>query len=129
MKNLKTKKQVVGDWGENVAIKYLERKGYKIVFRNFKCRIGEVDIIAWHNKKFHGDTLCFIEVKTRKDELVAGTAERATNFKKLQNIKMATRLYCIQNKLDSCPIQFEHLSIYKGKNKDSVFVRHYEIEN
>lgn len=51
----------LGKLGEEQAAVWLDRKGYEIVERNFRCNWGEVDIIAKD-----GDTLCFIEVKTRR---------------------------------------------------------------
>jgi len=54
----KTKK--LGERGEALAAAFLEKKGYKILFRNYKCSYGEIDIIAKHKK-----IISFIEVKTR----------------------------------------------------------------
>lgn len=51
----------LGERGEGVAVKFLKDKGYRIIERNYKTGIGEIDIIA-----FEGDTLVFIEVKTRE---------------------------------------------------------------
>ena len=51
----------LGEFGENVAVQYLENCGYTIVQRNYRCRAGEIDVIAgMHNR------LSFIEVKTEK---------------------------------------------------------------
>ena len=58
--NRKPTKEALGDRGENLAASFLRRKGYKIIVRNFRCEMGEIDIIARDGK-----TLVFIEVKTR----------------------------------------------------------------
>ena len=50
----------LGRWGEDQAVKYLRKKRFKIVERNFTCRMGEIDIIA-RDKDF----LVFVEVKTK----------------------------------------------------------------
>ena len=52
----------VGRRGEGVACSFLEKKGYLIVVRNFRCKGGEIDIIALSTK----GVLCFVEVKTYK---------------------------------------------------------------
>ncbi len=53
-----SKSQQIGELGENIAVQYLEKKGYRITERNFTIRGGEIDIIA-----FSHETLYFIEVK------------------------------------------------------------------
>ena len=52
----------LGALGERLAAKYLEKKGYRILERNFRCRMGEIDLIA-----LRGSDLVFTEVKLRKD--------------------------------------------------------------
>ena len=54
-------KQSIGKLGEDIACLYLEKNNYKIIKRNFRCKQGELDIIAFNLKK----ELIFIEVKTR----------------------------------------------------------------
>ncbi|MEI3503225.1 MAG: YraN family protein [Anaerovoracaceae bacterium] len=70
----------LGEFGENVAVQYLENCGYTIVQRNYRCRAGEIDVIAgMHNR------LSFIEVKTRRSSSTADparllqTARRSTS--------------------------------------------------
>ena len=60
---MKSKKRTIGDFGEEIALKYLEKKGYQILDRNFLKHYGEIDIIAIKN-----DILTFVEVKTRKND-------------------------------------------------------------
>jgi putative endonuclease len=51
----------IGAVGESVAVAHLEQRGYSIVSKNFSCKLGEIDIIAQRD-----DTICFIEVKSRR---------------------------------------------------------------
>lgn len=61
----------LGEWGERQARLYLEAEGYSIVAVNFRCRAGEIDIVA-----IDGDELVFAEVKTRRGEAY-GQAEES----------------------------------------------------
>ncbi len=54
-------RKITGAMGEDLACGYLRKHGYRIIARNFRCRIGEADIIA-----VNGGELCFVEVKTRR---------------------------------------------------------------
>ena len=61
----------LGDWGERQARLYLEAKGYAIVASNFRCRAGEIDIVARQGGEF-----VFVEVKTRRGDAF-GEAEES----------------------------------------------------
>lgn len=63
--------------GERAAARYLEYRGYEILERNWSCFAGEADVIA-----FDGDTLCFIEVKTRRGLDKGFPAEAVTRAKR-----------------------------------------------
>ncbi len=60
----------LGQWGERQARLHLEAKGYDIVATNFRCRAGELDIVARQ-----GDELVFVEVKTRRGTAFGGPEE------------------------------------------------------
>ena len=82
---------IVGAWGESVAAEYLAKKHYKIVGLNYRCRYGEIDIIA---KK--DNVIVFTEVKYRKNEEM-GTPAEAVNHWKQQHIIRAAKAYIAQN--------------------------------
>ena len=69
----------LGRAGEERAAVYLDSKGFEILERNFRCRFGEIDIIA-----MDGDTLCFIEVKTRRNRHFGLPAEAVSGQKMLR---------------------------------------------
>jgi putative endonuclease len=75
----------LGLWGESVAAEHLVAKGYEIVERNWRCRRGEVDIIAWA-----GEQLVFVEVKTRRGRAMGAPEEALTRRKATRLIELAT---------------------------------------
>jgi putative endonuclease len=77
----------LGDFGERVAAAHLEAKGYRIRERNFRTREGEVDIIVER-----GETLVFIEVRTRRGESM-GTAAESITASKASRIVAAAQAY------------------------------------
>lgn len=123
----KTHKRAFGDWGEQQAASFLIQKGYTIIKRNHQIRQGEIDIIAWHQKERFGKTLCFIEVKTRKRN--NGNAERATGYHKQMHLFKAAQHYCMTNSIDiqSTPIQFEQVSVYKSSSNSKGEIQHFVI--
>ena len=88
----------VGDAQETRAVLELEKLGYQILQKNFRCRIGEIDMIALHR-----GYLVFIEVKYRKNER-AGYAAEAVNWKKQQIISRVADYYIRTHcgKIPSC---------------------------
>ena len=107
-----TPKRAQGDWGEEKAVEFLLKKGYDIVTRNFRVKMGELDAVAWHKKHHFGMTLCFIEVKTRGEN--DGSAERATQGKKMPRLLFTAKQYCLAHgiRIDTVPIQFEQVSVF-----------------
>lgn len=72
-----------GRWGEELAARHLERQGMVILERNWRCRTGEIDIVA----RDHGtDTIIVCEVKTRSSEDF-GTPLAAVTSRKLQRLR------------------------------------------
>src|SRR4051812_28242317 len=79
-------RDALGDRGENMAAKYLRNQGYKIICRNFRCDLGEIDIVARD-----GQTLVFVEVKTRAYD--DPTPEEQVNATKQHQITKAAKFY------------------------------------
>lgn len=84
----------VGNAGEDLACRYLEKQGYKILERNkHYSRFCEIDIIAEFK-----NTVVFVEVKTRKSDNF-GTPFEAINKTKYDNIKKGVQYYLSENKV------------------------------
>ena len=73
-----------GAFGEERAVRFLRRKGYRIVERNFRCRQGEIDVIA-ADRRF----VAFVEVKLRQDDSFAKAREFVTRAKQARIIAAA----------------------------------------
>lgn len=83
----------LGKWGEEVAEKYLKKRGYTILSKNFRCRMGEIDLIALDH-----DHLVFIEVKTRKNQNYGLPCE-AVNHEKIKHLKRTAAFF-----IATCPV-------------------------
>ncbi len=81
----------IGVKGEKIALDYLEKQGYQILEQNFKCKIGEIDIIAKD-----GDFLVFVEVKA-KTGLDFGMPEEMVGRRKQQKIIKVSEYYLYKN--------------------------------
>ena len=86
--------KILGDSGERLAAEYYKKHGYKIVARNYRTRMGEIDIIAENDK-----VLVFAEVKTRGENTVAAPAEAVTKQKQ-RRIIAAAKAYMSENKCE-----------------------------
>ncbi|PKK96130.1 MAG: YraN family protein [Tenericutes bacterium HGW-Tenericutes-4] len=84
--------KVTGNYGEQLAVRYLKKQKYEIIEQNFITKLGEIDIIAKEN-----DTLVFIEVKTRKTAEFGLPREAVTKYKQNKIRQVATD-YLKQNK-------------------------------
>lgn len=84
-----------GNLGENEACKYLKKKSYKIMERNYRKKCGEIDIIAQK-----GDKIAFVEVKTRSKTDYGEPAEYVT-YNKQQKIKKTALFYIGENDIDA----------------------------
>ena len=77
-----TNNKILGNQGEGLAVKYLKKHRYKILFTQYRCRVGEVDIVAQTKDK----TYVFVEVKTRsvqhEGSSLYGSPARAVDSKK-----------------------------------------------
>jgi len=102
-------KRKIGSNYEDVAVIYLEEQGYTVLERNFRCRIGEIDIVARD-----GRYLVFIEVKYRRDDR-KGTALEAVNVHKQSTIRKVAGYYLWQHHFPAdIPCRFDVLGMTEG---------------
>ncbi|HAP31909.1 MAG TPA: YraN family protein [Firmicutes bacterium] len=88
-------KKILGAQGEELAANYLLQQGYRIVERNYRCPLGELDIIAYHE-----DTIVFVEVRTNSPTYT-GLAEVSIGFRKQRKLRqVATYFLKLKGLLD-----------------------------
>jgi putative endonuclease len=97
-------RDAMGPRGENVAAKYLRNEGYKIIERNFRCAMGEIDIVARDGK-----TLVFCEVKTRVAD--DPTPEDQVNGFKRHQLTKAAKFYLARYGIPQPPARFDVVAI------------------
>jgi len=98
-------KQSVGRKGENVAVRYLKKRGYKILEQNYRTQSGEIDIIAKEKK-----TLVFVEVKTRRSRSY-GSPKFAVTPRKQRSISKAALYYLKLTNQSDAGARFDVVSI------------------
>ena len=105
----------VGGAHEALAGIELEKLGYKIITKNFRCKIGEIDLIALHK-----GYLVFVEVKYRKN-IRTGYAAEAVNWKKRQTISRVADYYLRTHcgkippcRFDVVAIEGEYIRVYEN---------------
>lgn len=102
---MSSKRILLGETGENLAVKYLHQQGYTILHRNYRSRLGEIDIIARHRK-----SLVFIEVKTRSTTNF-GSPAAAVTFRKQSQISRVAEEYLARENLFDTDARFDVISI------------------
>jgi putative endonuclease len=80
-------RQTLGRWGEELAVRHLERQGVRIVARNWRCTAGEVDIVV-----LDGDCVAFVEVRTRRGRAY-GSPEESITPQKLARMATVAESY------------------------------------
>ena len=109
-------RQLLGARGERRAARQLRRRGYRILKRNYQCPLGELDLIAQD-----GDTIVFVEVKTRSG--TEGPAE-PVRYAQRVHLERAAKYFLAQYHLQHHPCRFDVVTIHwpeRGKPRVEHF--------
>jgi putative endonuclease len=109
-------RQAIGKMGEDLACRELERRGYAVLARRYRCRGGEIDIVARD-----GPTLVFVEVKARWSEAFGPGAEAVTALKRRRLVRLAAE-YVVRHRLGEVPCRFDVVSIWLADGRAVVEV-------
>ena len=114
-------RNALGLWGEEQAARHLKWRGYRIGDRRYRCREGEIDLVA-----ARGSYLCFVEVKLRKNADVAEAREFVTPAKQ-RKVRTAAMHYLMENPTDRQP-RFDVVEVYApmGEETRRPVIKHWE---
>ena len=114
-----------GEYTENLACRFLENKGLKLIEKNFNCRVGEIDLIMKD-----ADNLVFVEVRYRRSNNFGSGAESITASKQLKLVKTASLYLQQHEKLNKYPSRFDVVSITGFIETDNINKINFDwIEN
>ena len=114
--------KALGNRGEAEVARYLRKKGYTLLASQWRCRFGELDLVARDRR----GTICFVEVKLRKSERFGAGAE-FVDGRKQQRLRTTAQLYLQQNPTSLQP-RFDVIEILapNGMGSPSPKIRHIE---
>lgn len=103
-----------GKEGEKIAAAFLKKNGYRISDINFRCPLGELDIVAKDNKE-----IVFIEVKTRKSNRL-GYPEQAVGIRKQKKMSQLALWYLQKRKIGDVAARFDVVAITLHKEGNDI---------
>ena len=113
---------LLGAWGEALAAEYLRRKRYKILASGYRCRFGEIDLIAASRTY-----LVFVEVKLRKSPDFAAAREYV-DVRKQDRLRAAASMYLAQNPTN-LRCRFDVIEIYAPEGLNTARPEIYHMED
>ena len=106
----------LGKLGEDLAFKKITRLGYECIVRNYRCPLGEIDLIARDN-----DSLVFIEIKTRKGKPL-GVAKEAINARKQRQLSKVALAYMKANHCVDVKSRFDVVAVSLDQGEEHIEV-------
>ncbi len=107
-------RRALGRLGEDLASRRLRSLGYEILERNYRCPLGEIDLVARD-----GDVLVFVEIKTRKNRPL-GEAKEAVNRRKQGQLSRVALAYLKSKKLWDAKARFDVVAVGVGEGKEKI---------
>jgi putative endonuclease len=104
--SIAVRRKELGERGERLAEKYLKKNGYRIVARNYRCPLGEIDLIVRD-----GDTIVFVEIKGKSSHRFGSAAEAVTAAKQRRLARVASH-YLSTFKLHDSYVRFDVVGIH-----------------
>jgi putative endonuclease len=108
----------VGAGAERAAVDYLRRAGMRVLERNYRCKLGEIDVVAQQ-----GPTLVFIEVRSVGARASHRPAETIDHAKRRRIIR-AAQWFVKQHRMLNVPCRFDVVEVYLDENQEPARVVH-----
>ncbi|PZE22470.1 YraN family protein [Paenibacillus xerothermodurans] len=119
MDNTRLTRKMLGALGENYAREHLSSKGYRIQAQNWRCRSGEIDLVA-----VEGELLVFVEVRTRSGSARFGTPQESVNLLKQRQVRETAQYYAHRNQLLHKQQRFDVISVLTEKDGGLRTIEH-----
>jgi putative endonuclease len=103
---MKDTTKALGSRGEDLAVQYLKKKGFKVIERNYRCQSGEIDLIAREK-----NTLVFVEIKARSSSEFGLPQEFVDRFKQRKMIEAARTFMAERHVTEEIPARFDVVAI------------------
>jgi len=113
-------RRATGQRGEQAACDLLVSQGYEMLARNWRCRSGEIDLVMTC-----GDTIVFVEVRTRREGGRFGTAAESVDARKQMKLRTLAGICLKQLRLGGSPVRFDVVAVTLGRNDDITGMTHY----
>lgn len=117
----KDDRKQLGKLGEELAEAFLSERAYRIVERNWRCRTGELDIIAEK-----ADKLIFIEVRTRRPSGRFGSAKESVDYRKQLKVKETAQFYLHRFQKYEQSIQFDVITVEVSVDGAEPHIEHIQ---
>ena len=117
---MSTKRTQTGAYGEQIAAHYLVRQGYQILAQNWRCPEGELDVVAKQ-----GNTLVFVEVRTRRGSRM-GTPEESVTWAKQQKLIQLADAFLADYDNPDCDWRIDVIAVVLDKQDEVVRLNHIE---
>ena len=104
---MKDTRKELGSKGEDLAVQYLKKKGFKVIERNYHCSAGEIDLVAREK-----NTLVFVEIKTRSSSDYGLPQEAVDRFKQRKMIEAARTYLAERHLTEDIPARFDVVAIH-----------------
>jgi putative endonuclease len=119
MSEIKDHRKKLGELGEKLALQHLIDLNYAILHCNWRCRTGELDIIAEDE-----EILVFIEVRTRRQTGTFGTPQESVDVRKQKQVRETAQVYLHHQRKYDCKVRFDLISVVMSLQTELVRIDH-----